>query len=86
MASLAIIKGDFYLLITECPAGQYRSRDDTTCQQCPANTVMTVVAAPECECLPGYFRNNENRVPPQPLLTPPNEQASSGCTSEHMLY
>ena len=43
---------------TACPAGTYRSSVDETCQQCPSNTVMDIEAAPQCECLPGYFRDD----------------------------
>ena len=71
-----------------CPAGKYRSVSDTTCQQCPGNTVMDQEAAAQCECLDGYFRNDENRVTDpraQPYLSPANEQPSTACTRElHM--
>ena len=68
-----------------CPAGQYRSESDTTCQQCPGNTVMDQEAAAQCECLDGYFRNDENRVTDpdaQVFLTAANEQPSTPCTRE----
>ena len=58
---------------------------DTTCQQCPGNTVMDQEAAAQCECLDGYFRNDENRVTDsraQVLLSPANEQPSTACTRE----
>ena len=47
---------------------------------------MTQAAAPECECLDGYFRNNENRVTDpdaQSFLSAPNEQPNATCTSEY---
>ena len=71
-----------------CPAGQYRSTNDTTCQNCPANTVRTQTAASECECLDGYFRNNENRVTDpatQRFLSAPDEGPSAACTSEQII-
>ena len=58
---------------------------NTTCQQCPGNTVMDQEAAAQCECLDGYFRNDENRVTDsraQALLSPANEQPSTLCTRE----
>ena len=61
---------------------------DTTCQQCPGNTVMDVEAAAQCECLDGYFRNDENRVidsRAQALLSSANEQPSTACTRELLL-
>ena len=66
-----------------CPTGEYRSVNDTTCQQCPGNTVMDKEAATQCECLDGYFRNDENRVTDsraQALLSHANEQPSTPCT------
>ena len=45
-------------ILLVCPAGQYRSDNDVTCQQCPGNTKTEQVAAPLCECLDGYFRND----------------------------
>ena len=71
-----------------CPAGKYRSMCDTTCQQCPGNIVMDQKAAAQCECLDGYFRNDENRVTDsraQPLLSSANEQPSTACKRE-LLY
>ena len=68
-----------------CEAGEYRSSRDTTCQPCPANTVVTEIHTPVCQCLNGYFRNNENRVAAsgaQPYLTPANELPSDPCTSK----
>ena len=56
---------------------------DKTCQPCPGNTVMDQEAAAQCECLDGYFRNDENRVTDsgaQALLSPANEQPSTPCT------
>ena len=43
---------------------------DTTCQQCPGNTVVDQEPAAQCECLDGYFRNDENVQP------------STACTRE----
>ena len=71
--------------VTACEAGEYRSSEVTTCQQCPDNTVTDVEAASECQCLTGYFRNNENRVTAsgaQSFLTSANEQSTSACTRE----
>ena len=72
-------------MYTECPASEYRSVSDITCQQCPGNTVMDQEAAAQCECLDDYFRNDENRVTDsdaQALLSPANEQPSTACTRE----
>ena len=77
----------FYSLA--CPAGKYRSVSDTTCQQCPGNTMMDQEAATQCDCLDGYFRNDENRVTDpraQSLLAPANEQRSTACTREFLPY
>ncbi|CAI8051431.1 Ephrin type-A receptor 4 [Geodia barretti] len=67
-----------------CGAGQYRSREDTTCQSCPANCETDEVAADECECLVDYDRNNVNRMTAtgaQPFLTlPATELPSEKCT------
>ncbi|CAI8007494.1 Ephrin type-A receptor 4 [Geodia barretti] len=67
-----------------CGAGQYRSSEDTTCQQCPANCETDEVAADECECLDDYDRNNVNRMTAlgaQRFLTlPANELPSEKCT------
>ena len=74
-----------FIFPSACPAGEYRSVNDTTCQQCPGNTVMDQEAAAQCECLDGYFRNDENRVTDsraQALLSPANEQLSTACTRE----
>ena len=71
--------------VAACEAGEYHSSGVTTCQQCPDNTVTDVEAAPECQCLTGYFRNNENRVTAsgaQSFLTSANEQSTSACTRE----
>ena len=68
-----------------CEAGEYRSSGDTTCQPCPDNTVVTERAAAVCQCLTGYFRNNESRVTAQgaqPYLSPADEQPSDPCTSK----
>ena len=67
-----------------CPAGKYRSVSDTTCQQCPGNTVMDQEAAAQCECLDGYFRNDENRTDPgaQHLVSPIHEKPNTSCTRE----
>ena len=77
-----------------CPAGQYRSESDTTCQQCPGDTVMDQEAAVQCECLDGYFRNDENNEPYAQVLRSAipsneiehllaaNEQPSADCTRE----
>ena len=74
-----------YLYITACPAGEYHSRyDTTTCQQCPANTDVTEVAAAVCQCLPGYFRNTESHTHPDALqyVEPANEKPGNKCTSK----
>ena len=68
-----------------CQAGEYRSSGDTTCQQCPDNTVVTERAAAVCQCLTGYYRNDENHVTAQgaqPYLSQPDEQPSDPCTSK----
>ena len=73
------------LFCTACEAGEYRSSGDTTCQSCSDNTVVTEEAAAVCQCLPRYFRNDENRVTAQGaqrFLTPANEQPSDQCTSK----
>ena len=72
-----------------CPDGEYRSADDTTCQQCPGNTEIDVEAASVCECQFGYFRNDENLVTAygaQSFLTAANEGPGTACTSELKLY
>ena len=41
-----------------------------------------------CECLDGYFRNNENRVTDsaaQSFLSTPNEGPNAACTSEYSI-
>ena len=71
--------------VTACEAGEYRSSGVTTCQQCPDNTETDEEAASECQCLTGYFRNNENRVTAsgaQSFLTSANEHSTSACTRE----
>ena len=57
---------------------------DTTCQPCPGNTVMDQEAAAQCECLDGYFRNNENRTDPRAehLVSPIHEKPNASCTRE----
>ena len=77
------LRNNYYT--SECPAGQYRSADDTTCQPCPADTVMDLDGVAECKCLDGYFRNNENRFSDsdaERLSDPPNESPSDSCTRE----
>ena len=71
--------------VTACAAGKYGYSEVATCQQCPDNTEIDVEAASECQCLTGYFRNNENRVTASgalPFLTSANEQSTSACTRE----
>ena len=68
-----------------CEAGEYRSRPNTTCQSCPNNTVVTEEAAAVCQCLTGYYRNDENRVTAQRaqrFLSQHDEQPSDQCTSK----
>ena len=68
-----------------CPAGKYRSEDDTTCQNCPANTVRTRTNAPKCECLDGYFRYKAGvDRPTVPRITWPSsdEGPGVGCSCE----
>ena len=70
---------------TACPAGEYVLGGDSACQPCPGNTVMDVEAAPVCECMPGYFRNNVNLVTApgaQRFLAPANEGPETPCTGE----
>ena len=72
-----------------CPAGEYGLGGDSTCQQCPGNTVMDVEAAPVCECLPGYFRNDVNLVTAsgaQTFLNSANEGPGTACTSKLFAY
>ena len=58
------------IFVTACPKGTYRAQGPT-CQPCPENTIQDAVAAPECQCLDGYFRDNE----PEPIEGP-----EFGCT------
>ncbi len=50
------------LVFIVCPAGTYRSLNDSAdeCLSCPANTIMDVEGAAECKCLDRYFRANPN--------------------------
>ena len=67
-----------------CPAGTYRSSDDSptgVCKQCPANTRVDVVAAPMCECLTGFFRNTEGTNDACPAGQS-GESVMNGCTSK----
>ena len=71
-----------------CPAGEYRSTDDTECRQCPGNTGIDVEAASVCECQFGYFRNDENLVTAsgaQTHLTAANEGPGTMCTCKHKM-
>ena len=78
------------IIHTACPAGQYRSEDDTTCQNCPLNTVMTQPTAPDCDCLDDYFRYKADVNRPNiPGITWPSsdEGPSVGCSREsHTFY
>ena len=66
-----------------CPAGQYRSERDTTCQPCPqGNTEMDQVAASECSCLNGYFRNSESSNDTAKFEKPKSETPDYDCTSK----
>ena len=68
---------------SECQAGRYRSQHDATCQQCPqGNTEMDQVAASECSCLNGYFRNNESTLDTMKFENPKNETPDYDCTSK----
>ena len=74
-----------HICYSACPVGQYRSEDDTTCQNCPPNTVRTQTAAPKCECLDGYFRYKADVDRPNlPGITWPSsdEGPSVGCSRE----
>ena len=47
-----------------CEAGTYRTAmnnvlNDSTCTQCPTNTVIDVQGAASCDCLEGFFRNDD---------------------------
>ena len=46
------------LIILDCPRGTYRR--NRTCEQCPANTNITLSGgnATVCPCLEGFFRAN----------------------------
>ena len=71
-----------------CPGGEYRSADNTTCQQCPGNTEIDVEAASVCECQSGYFRNYENLVTAsgaQSFLNAANEGPGTMCTCKHKM-
>ena len=72
------------IALAACPAGLYRSSFDSGCQECPAHTVTSQEAAPLCECLSGYFRNDENTASAaaQPYLSSSDETANEGCTRE----
>ena len=70
-----------------CPAGEYRSADNTTCQQCPGNTEIDVEAASVCECQSSYFRNDEDFTASDAdhLVLPANEIPSNSCSGTHSL-
>ena len=77
-----------FRLFPACPAGEYRSEQETGCQSCPNNTVTTGEAAPLCPCLDGYFRSNHlilavflSRI----YSTPSAEPASTACTSMYTI-
>ena len=73
-----------FLCLIACPQGEYRSREDTNCKECPVNTKTSGTAATECECYnSSYYRNTENRVTDpgaQIYISTPNDQPSTGCT------
>ena len=74
---------NFPYYYSACPAGQYRSEDNKTCQLCPANTVTHQEAASECECWNGYFRYKADvNRPNVPGITWPSsdEGPSVGCS------
>ena len=74
-----------HIINSACPAGQYCSEDDTTCQNCPANTVRTQTAASKCECLDDHFRYKADVDRPNvPGITWPSsdEGPSVGCSRE----
>ena len=81
----SILTGTYIYSHAACLKGFYRSRDDppTVCKPCPANTKMDVVAAPMCECLTGYFRNNEGLGDACPAQQS-HEHVVTKCTSKQM--
>ena len=52
-----------------CSAGTYRALSDNSCRSCPENTDRSMVAASECSCVAGFYRNNS-----------PQEGPEVGCT------
>ena len=52
---------------------------------CPANTIMTELAAPECRCRTVYFRNNESKPDTRRFENPRDETPNIGCTSKHIV-
>ena len=51
------------LCTTACPTGTYRSMTDDhnlqMCLSCPMNTVTVAIGAAVCECVDGYFRDDQ---------------------------
>ena len=66
-----------------CEAGEYQAGGGT-CLECPVNTEVDMVAAPQCECLTGYFRDDIDLRPSavvnQGLGGDSSETVSDDCT------
>ena len=58
-------------ICTACPAGTYRTLSDRSCRSCPPNTVTDDMAAPECNCISGFFRTQQ-------------EGPETGCTRKFL--
>ena len=56
------------LCTTACPAGTYRSMTDDhnlqMCLSCPMNSVTVAIGAAVCECVDGYFRDDQTNEGP----------------------
>ena len=75
------------LCYSECPDGTYSLVNDTTCQPCPDNTVMTGPGDTKCicNCLEGYFRYKADVDRPNVLgiIWPSSDEGPRvGCTRE----
>ena len=68
----SIVPFQIYCAIcTACPAGTYHTLSDSSCRSCPPNTVTDDMAAPECNCIFGFFRT-------------PQEGPETGCTRKFL--
>ena len=52
-----------------CSAGTYRALNDNSCQSCPENADISMIAASECSCVAGFYRNNSPQEGPEVSCT-----------------